>query len=292
VCYKIGSWLVEGLFPRRRRPVYADLPVREHYQSPVPPAPPRPIRSCRRGGGGGAFLTLLVVVAVVVGFSNFTRQKRSREQARADQGRAQVESKRVKISRSMAAKQAAATVVVVDQRDAVEVAVAAEEIIKAPELPEEEDRSGWILGLGKSHSDAVERAYDHGYDKALAYLHEHLPGVQWTPSREYVTKFLLTPDPQPLPQREFENYGTFHQARVRLEVKPAQVQDILRMDRQDRVEQRMTLLAKVLGAVVLFFAAVFSYIRIDEYSKGYLTGWLRVAGIVTAAAAGLFLFMR
>ena len=35
-----------------------------------------------------------------------------------------------------------------------------------------------------------------------------------------------------------------------------------------------------------------AYVRIDEYSKGYLTGWLRVAGIVGVAAAGLIFLMR
>jgi hypothetical protein len=295
LCYKIGSWLVEGLFPRRRRPVYADLPVREHYQSPVPPAPPRPTRSCRRGGGGGAFLMLLVVVAVVLGFRSFTHQRRSHDQARFEQARTQLETKRAKINRSKTPKRSAETVAMTDHREGVWVADAAEEVFKAPELPTEQQNSGWVLGLGKSREDAWQSAQDKAYDTALAYLTKHLPGVQWTPPRAYVEKKLVKefrdmPD-QKL-DKAIDGIEVARQVSVRVEVTPGDVQDILKHDREDRVEQRMTLLAKLLGLVVLLFSAVAAYIRIDEYSKGYLTGWLRVAGIVTAAAAGLFMFMR
>src|SRR5262249_34004417 len=150
------------------------------------PVPPRPVRSCRRGGGGGAFFTLLVVVAVVLGFRSFLHNKHVREQRRVEQTQARGETKKVKSNRSKPAKNPPAHVDDADQRPAIVMADATEEIIKGPELPEDQQKSGWILGFGSTREDATQTAYEKAYEKALAYLHENMPGVEWTPTRAYV----------------------------------------------------------------------------------------------------------
>ena len=52
--------------------------------------------------------------------------------------------------------------------------------------------------------------------------------------------------------------------------------------------QRLGWLARVVAGLVALLAAVAGYIRLEEWSKGYYTGWLKLAAAV-AVAVGLFL---
>lgn len=294
MCFKIGAWIIHALFPPRRvRPVYADVPLRAAYQPP-PPMPQRPVRPIRRRGSGGAFMMLLVVVAVVLGFRSFAHQRqvsRERREVARWQTQARAEAKRARKAKAPVPPVVAAA----EPKEMVVLVDAPEEVIPATQLPTDEQKSGWVLGYGRSREDANQAAQDKAYEKAVAYLHETLPGLQWTPTRDYVQKHLvkecqvLSPEEKEILPGRPENV---ERVKLHVEVSSADMQDIVKQDRTERGEQRMALLAKVLGIAVLLFSAVAAYVRIDEFSKGYLTGWLRLAGIVTVAAAGLFLFMR
>jgi hypothetical protein len=52
----------------------------------------------------------------------------------------------------------------------------------------------------------------------------------------------------------------------------------------------MGLLGKILVGLVALLAVVTGYIRLDDWTKGYYTGWLRLAawGILAVVGTGLF----
>ena len=53
----------------------------------------------------------------------------------------------------------------------------------------------------------------------------------------------------------------------------------------------MWLLGKIMAGLVLLLATISTYVRLDDYSKGYYSGWLRFASIVAAAGVGLLLLL-
>jgi hypothetical protein len=68
------------------------------------------------------------------------------------------------------------------------------------------------------------------------------------------------------------------------------VAEMIKLDREYRTQLRMFQAGKVLAALVAVLAAVAGYFRLDELSKGYYTGWLRLAAIGFAGGAvGLLL---
>lgn len=71
---------------------------------------------------------------------------------------------------------------------------------------------------------------------------------------------------------------------LELELKPEVRDELARTEREYRVQERMAWLARLLAAAVVLLGAVGAYVRFDEWTKGYYTGWLRLALGLTAAA--------
>jgi hypothetical protein len=60
--------------------------------------------------------------------------------------------------------------------------------------------------------------------------------------------------------------------------------------RVDNVLDRLALAAKVLGTLVALLTVLTGYIRLDEFTKGFYTGWLRLAAVGLLAAVGVGLW--
>jgi hypothetical protein len=56
-------------------------------------------------------------------------------------------------------------------------------------------------------------------------------------------------------------------------------------------EERMELAARILGCLVALLAVVAGYIRLDEITKGFYSGWLRLAaaGVLAVVGSGLWM---
>jgi hypothetical protein len=73
---------------------------------------------------------------------------------------------------------------------------------------------------------------------------------------------------------------------LELELKPEVRDELARSEREYRVQERMAWLARLLAAAVVLLGAVGAYVRLDEWTKGYYTGRLRLAlGLGATAAA-------
>ena len=55
-------------------------------------------------------------------------------------------------------------------------------------------------------------------------------------------------------------------------------------------EKRMVFLVKVLVGIVALLVTICGYIRLDEWSKGYYTKWLKLGAIVCIAAVTTLLW--
>ena len=70
--------------------------------------------------------------------------------------------------------------------------------------------------------------------------------------------------------------------------------DIRQADDNKRVEvmrSRMIFMVKLLAGMVALFGTVCCYLRLDEWSKGYYTKWLRLAALGCAGAVTVLLWM-
>ena len=67
--------------------------------------------------------------------------------------------------------------------------------------------------------------------------------------------------------------------------------DLMQQIRNQRMGDRMLGLGKVLGVLVVLLGGVAGYLRLDEWTKGYYTTWLRlgVIGLIGIAGMGYWL---
>jgi hypothetical protein len=146
-----------------------------------------------------------------------------------------------------------------------------------------------ITGRGDDQPSADETALEKARDRVIVYLRSQDPPIQWQPSLGYVQQNLVKDREQP---KEVDDpiLGKVHERTLKVEVDAKHFREMVEMDRQDRMQERELLLAKVLGGILALLTAVFGYYKLDEVTKGYYTGWLRVAAIALIAAVGATLF--
>ena len=146
-----------------------------------------------------------------------------------------------------------------------------------------------ITAWGKTPQDGNEVALETAREEVREYLTRQDPGVQWTPSRDWVDKNLVKTRHQEVKNHEEPLLGEGYDVTLKVEVGPKQYREILEKDREQRVQQRELLLARVLAGVVALLVAAVAYLRLDEATKGYYSLWLRLGalGLVGGVAAAL-----
>ena len=151
-----------------------------------------------------------------------------------------------------------------------------------------------VKGIGATPEDAHQKALSKAQNEFLAYLHAQSPPVDWTPPAEFLrTHLKIHWGPETAEWNE-EFGRDIYQVTLNVEVTPENREEILQQAHHYRVEQRQLWLAKVFAVVVVLLVGVAGYIRLDEWSKGYYTGLLRLGllALIAAAGAGVWWFAR
>jgi hypothetical protein len=170
----------------------------------------------------------------------------------------------------------------------------------APPVAAEACWSTTVTAVAGSTESARQKAVNEAYDEFRAYLHEQNPPIEWKPpSPEFIRKHLKTEWKDELVKRDDQNLDELEkvdrivQVTLSVEMLPKHREEILKLDQRFRAEQRMLWLAKVVGCLIAFLAGIAGYVRLDEWTKGYYSGWLRlaVAGFIGAAGAGLWMVL-
>jgi hypothetical protein len=134
----------------------------------------------------------------------------------------------------------------------------------------------------KTPQEAKEDALENARTRVIAYLRRQNPSVDWTPPADYVQTALVKEEK--VERKEFEaDVGTMYRVRLGLEVAGKDRAEMMRRARHYLMEQRQACLLKVLGAMVALLAVAAGYVRLDDWSKGYYTGWLRLGAVSCAA---------
>jgi hypothetical protein len=145
-----------------------------------------------------------------------------------------------------------------------------------------------VQGMGKTKTDAEQDALEKAQTELILFLRQQT-SLEWTPSVSYINAKLVKERKEEALKDFAEPVGPMRQVSLEVELTPEARAEMSRLDRHYRMEHRLPLVARILGALVALLVAVTSYVRLDELSKGYYKGWLRLAAtaFVAAAWAGL-----
>src|SRR5579871_3828894 len=142
-------------------------------------------------------------------------------------------------------------------------------------------------GQGETKADARRNALEKAAKQFQDEVRGMEPPVEWRPPADYLeTQLRDRLLWQEEPAKTFPDpVGRMERVKLSVEVTDRDRQEIRRLDQQVRREGRLLLVAEILAGLLVFLTAVAGYIRLDEWSKGYYTGWLRLAaaGLIGAA---------
>ena len=139
-------------------------------------------------------------------------------------------------------------------------------------------------GKFESEEGAREIALDAAREKLLDLLQRQHPALDWPGEAEYVNNHLREKQwfVQDLPGEDLSSTSQkLFKARVRVEVKMSDYQEMLRLDRRWRTENRQILLAKTLPGLVIILGGVAGYFRVRRAPRDGASskGFMRLAGL-------------
>jgi hypothetical protein len=126
-------------------------------------------------------------------------------------------------------------------------------------------------------------AYNDALDKARFSLMDKL-GLSRPPSREFVNKYVKE-DHSEEPGPSDSVIGDTYIVKMDLKVSKDVWLKLAKFDRSVRIEERMSGMAAVMAVITAFLGCIAGYIRLDEWTKGYYTGRLRLLTLAVAALA-------
>jgi hypothetical protein len=148
-----------------------------------------------------------------------------------------------------------------------------------------------IKGVGDTREDAENNAYQEARSRVINYFSNELNmPLEWTPTIEDIRRLVKTPPTDEQPVNLGADLGKASRVKLQMSMSVDDRNEFLKKDRDHRVVQRQIYLGKILAGLVVFLTAVAGYFRLDEATKGYYSGWLRLAalGLVGIVGAGIW----
>jgi len=133
------------------------------------------------------------------------------------------------------------------------------------------------------------KAFEDAVARAAATI-ESMYGLSQAPPADEVKDRLIV-DQKELTVPIGEPIGDAKKFELKLKLEPDYVRQLARRERDFRMSERMDGLARALAFVVAGLFAVAGYVRLDEWSKGYFTGWLKFAAAAGIVGAGVIAWM-
>lgn len=140
---------------------------------------------------------------------------------------------------------------------------------------------GWLITgePQKTREEARRAALTLAQGTVERHLQAQEPQIRWHPSLGFVDRLVKATG------TEKDDEGGTYRTTLTVRMTSDSWAEIRRHEREGQAQERMFELGKLLAALVALLAAVAGYFRLDEMTKGYYTGWLRLAAGCLAGAA-------
>src|SRR5262249_21336703 len=149
-----------------------------------------------------------------------------------------------------------------------------------------------VDGYGPTPQDARARAMENAQERVIELLRREAGDPNWDPPTD-----LLDPDklrqyavvaevgkPEPSVQVDGDKALV---ARYKVQLTDDSLRDVQKQARQERVQDRHLLLARLLGGALAVLLVAAGYLRLEEMTRGYATQLLRLAAFALLALAGV-----
>lgn len=152
-----------------------------------------------------------------------------------------------------------------------------------------------VEGFGEKDDDARNRAVERACDVVADYLRDTHNETDYKPKAEYLLELKIIP---PTNDVSVTNAGlselpNMKKATLQLQISPESVKKMCNQAREQRAEKRQHWTGLGLAGVVAFLLVAAGYLRLEEATKGYYTGLLRLTALVLLGmAAGLIWTVR
>jgi hypothetical protein len=110
--------------------------------------------------------------------------------------------------------------------------------------------------------------------------------TQWKPPSHLITRMIRRTEVHPI----VKDYGTVYEAIVQADFSSPSRALLVGAHQRQVVGRRLVVLGGSLGFVLACLGSLAGYIRADEATKGYYTGWLRAIATAGVGAAGVVLY--
>jgi hypothetical protein len=155
-----------------------------------------------------------------------------------------------------------------------------------------------VDGYGLNAAAAKAIALKHAEERVEKLLRQRFEQTGWKPPAEQLTSDYLihygVVQPQGEPKEAEGLDGEKMQvARYKVELTKEYLQEVRRVAREQRVQERHLVALRVLAGLVVVFLVVTGYFRLEDMTRGYATQLLRAVaiGLVTLAVLALWLTM-
>jgi hypothetical protein len=128
----------------------------------------------------------------------------------------------------------------------------------------------------------------------FAHMHDQQPPLEYVPAMQFIRDRLK------VHAEEHKEYfaapidGYMYRIHLDVELRASHLMELYQHDRELRGQARQGTLARILVGIVAFALAVAAFVRLDDWTKGFLTIWLSLGavGLVTAVIGGLIYTAR
>lgn len=155
-----------------------------------------------------------------------------------------------------------------------------------------------VDGYGPTPEQARESALKNSRERVEELLTRRLRGTGWTPTAEQldldflVRHNVIQPrgEPEVVPPVNIDDKPALI-AHCRVELTHDYLKEIETTARQQTVQERHSILARLLAGILAVALVTAGYLRLEESTRGYATKLLRLGAVVVLAvvAAGLYL---
>jgi len=156
-----------------------------------------------------------------------------------------------------------------------------------------------VHGWGRDRDTAVEAAERHACDRVKELMVAKY-GEGWAPPPRLLEPEALKrhgvitlegepglhPDLQNAPENDARIMAVF-----KVDLTPDYLAEVRKAAREERVEARHLIFVRGLGAAVLLLLVTASYLRLEEWTRGYATRLLRAAAAAVVLLAGVLLWL-